>query len=363
MRISVNNLGGIGLITDPYEQDVPANAFTRVKNARFGDKGARAFKGHSQVLVEDGASTPITPLWLKFFPSRTDPRWAIADNNAVYVYQDFEWTNITRAAGAYNAVDRWQGSLFNNIGILNNGFDDPQEWNPTDSSQVLVDLTNWPASYRCRSIRPFKNFLIAGHIFDGTDTWPQRMMWSHPAAPGTIPSSWDVTDPAVDAGHFDLGETSDAVIDGLQLGDLFIVYREQTTYAMALTGTSRIFRNYPISQAAGLLWKDCMVETPRGHLAIGWEDIVVHRGSAGTFESVVDSRTRKWINSRRSQEFYYNSFAVINEPETEVWCCFPEEGHQYANLAYIWNWKRGPIGVRDLPNVPFADAGPILLEE
>lgn len=362
-RVTLHMVGSIGLIEDFYEQDIPANAWSRVQNARFNEKGARAFLGHT-LAMEDGPELAITPLWVENFPSTLtgSPRWVYADNNKVYVAQEFSHTNITRASGDYNATERWQGTVYNGLGILNNGFDAPQLWSPIDDSQVLVDLTNWPTNYRCRFIKPFKAFLIAGYIYDTTAVRPYRVLWSHPADPGSVPADWDVADPASDAGQFDFAKTTGHVVDGLEMTDLFIVYKEDSVRAMQLTGTGQVFRNFEITGATGILWKSCVAQIPRGHVVASWEDLYVHAGSAQSVQSVLDGRVRRWIIDQRDPDNYQNSFITTNWPEREVWYCFPQVGHTYASVAVVWNWKDGQVGIRELPEVPFAAAGPVTFE-
>lgn len=359
----ISALGAVGVITDSYGQDIPPHAWTSCRNVRFGPQGARAFNGQTQVFAtENGSGAPITPLWIKYFPDKTNPRWAYADNNNVYCIDNGTHYKISRVAGgAYGAVDRWQGTLFNGLGILNNGFDIPQVWGPIAGATPLIDLANWPTGYRCRFIKPFKEFLIAGHIYDGSVSHPHRILWSHPADPGTVPASWNVADATKDAGDFEADETPDAVVDGLQMGDQFCVYRENSIWAMQLTGDSQIMRKYRISDKTGAVWKDCVVDIPPGHVVAGWEDVILHQGSEASVRSLLDKRTRKWLVANQEVNYLHNAFIVPDMPEKEVWYCFPTLGYQYANLAMVINWGDGQVGFRDLPNVPFADAGPILL--
>jgi hypothetical protein len=359
-RITLPDLGRIGLVTDPFEEDIPPNGWSNVMNARFSEKGASSILGHTLVL-DDAPALAITPLWVQYFPADTGPRWVYADNNDVRVYEDGSHTEITRVSGPYNATERWQGAVFNGLGILNSAGDAPQLWAPIDDATKLVDLTNWPASYLCRFIKPFKNFLIAGHIYDGSTSHPFRVMWSHPADPGTVPTSWDVTDATKDAGHFDLGKTSDPVVDGRQLGDLFIVYRENSVYALQITGTSQVFRNYDLEIGGGILWKDCVQPYPKGHVVATQDDLYVHNGIRGQSESTLSQRVRKWIRANRDTDNYKNSFLVTNRPEKEIWYCFPEIGHTYASVAVMWNWESGAVGLRALSEVPFASAGPVVV--
>lgn len=368
-RIKISFAGSPGVLNDPYEQDVPPNAFSRVQNARFGEKGAQSFPGHTEIFpTEDGSAGLVTATWIKYFPDRTAPRWVYANNNQVFVYEDFDYENITRFTSSpgdndYNATERWQGTLFNGIGILNNGFDIPQVWLPIDSTQELVDMSDWPTGYRARFVKPFKEFLIAGHIFDGTDLLPNRIIWSNRANPGQIPPDWDFADPTSDAGERDLQKAS-AIIDGLDLAEQFIIYREGATWALQLSGDNNIMRTYEISDSTGILWKDCVASVPKvGHVVATWDDVVVHKGSSASFQSVLDPGRRRWIGKTLNQDKYKESFIVLNHPEKEVWFCFPQTGYDYANIAMVWNWQNGKCGERDLPSVPFADAGPIVLEE
>jgi hypothetical protein len=186
-------------------------------------------------------------------------------------------------------------------------------------------------------------------------------MWSHPADPGAVPPDWDVADPTSDAGEFDLVRTSDHVVEGLDLGDLFIVYRENSIWALQLTGDSNIFRNFQVTDESGILWKDCAVETPLGHVVATRDDLILHQGSKSSYRSLLENRWRKQVASKRDPVNYKNSFLVTDVPEKEVWYCFPEVGQQYSSLALVWNWVTGQVGFRDMPNVPFADSGPIIL--
>jgi hypothetical protein len=225
------------------------------------------------------------------------------------------------------------------------------------SSQRLVDLPNWPAGYTAKFIRPFGVFLVAGNIFDGVAQRPFRLKWSHPAVPGSVPTSWDATDPATDAGERDLGITSDELVDGLSLGDIFIIYRENSTWGMRFIGRPDIFQTWQITQESGILARDCVLDTPQGHFVVTEKDVVLHQGTKASFQSLVETQLRRWLFSQIDSTYFYNCFVVRNAPMKEIWFCFPEKGEVYANLALVWSWAGKGIGVRSLPNVPFAWGG------
>ena len=368
MRVRLPMSGTMGVVCseDVYQQDIPIPAWTAARNIRFNEKGAQQVKGHTKFFdTTDASAAAFTPTWIKYFPDRNNPRWIYADSNRVFCYEGFTVTEITRYTASpgdhnYNATDRWQGALFNGIGILNSAGDAPQMWNPVDNNTRLQDLSNWPAGYLCRFIKPFKNFLIAGYIYDGSVLHPHRLLWGHPADPGTVPTSWNTADPSVDAGDMEVVETPDYLVDGGQLADQFIAYRENSTWGVQLTGNQNVMRQVPLSNSAGIIWKDCYTDLPIGHVVAGWEDFYLHQGNRASFQSLLDGKARKFLSQNRNQQYYYNCFNVICEPEKEVWHCFPQAGYQYASLALVWNWQSGQVGFRDLPTVPFADAGPVI---
>lgn len=368
-RVRISLAGSIGVVSeeDVHVQDVPIPAWTAARNIRFSERGAQQFLGHTKIFdTTDAVGNPFPALWIKYYPERKFPRWVYGDNNRVFCYENLTVAEITRYTAVpgdrnYNAVDRWQGTFFNGIGILNNAGDAPQQWGPISGATRLADLSNWPANYLCRFIKPFKAFLVAGNIYDGAVSHPHRLLWSNEADPGTVPNSWDITDTTKDAGDMEVTQTPDALVDGGQMGEIFIAYRENSTWAVSLTGASSIMRQNSISESTGLIWKDCFTDLPQGHVAAGWEDFYLHQGSRASFQSLLDLRDRKFLSKNRNQDFYYNCFNVICEPEKEIWHCFPQVGATYATLALVWNWSTGSVGFRDLNSVPFADAGPVMI--
>src|SRR5512144_1667014 len=93
----ISALGAVGVVTDAYGQDIPPNAWTSARNVRFGPQGAKAFNGETKVFdTQDGSAGLITPLWIKYFPDKTNPRWAYANNNKVFCFENGTYYNITR---------------------------------------------------------------------------------------------------------------------------------------------------------------------------------------------------------------------------------------------------------------------------
>lgn len=354
-RLKLAGFGRNGAVLDVAEYDAPPESFNEVRNARFNSTGAVAFSGHKSVL----SPAPITPLWLRVFPPVDFPRWVYADLSKVYVFDDGH-IDISRSGGyAGNANERWQGEIFSGVGIFNNTIDVPQMWPAFNSATQLADLDNWPTNIRCKALRPFKNYLIAMYLIEDGNDHPFRVRWSHPADPGTVPISWDISNPAYDAGEMEFSETDDYLVDGKTLGESFIVYKQKTAHTMFLTGNSFIFGQRTIISGRGALTRDCVQDIPGGHFVAGLDDIYVHSGQKGSEQSLVEAKVRKWIYNQIDASNYFNCFTVDYKSENEIWFCFPEAGETYATIAMVWNKVTGGIGFRDLQQTPFIWSGQV----
>lgn len=359
MRIPVRELMRPGYAVDSDAVSLVPQAFSNVQNARFGFPGAESFAGEEAVFGTPG----VAPLWLKVFPPPDAPLWVYAGLTKVYAYDGSVHTDISRTVGGPytgNTGERWQGEAFQGVGIFNNVLDDPQMWSTFAVGTPLAALSNWPANYKCKALRSWKNFLFALHTKEAANWRPYRVRWSHPAVSGTVPASWDITDATKDAGEYDLADTKGYVVDGLALGDQFIVYKTDAVYAFQFIGAPLIFNNVNLAMARGLLWRDCVVNFKGGHFVAGVDDLYVHTGQRGSDESVVEATLRRWVYRQLDQSNYFNCFCMENEPRNEVWFCFPEVGSTYATLALVWNRRTGACGIRQLPSVPFMALGPII---
>ena len=347
-----------GFVQDRVAHHLKDSAFTDVSNAVFTENGAESRSGNLQTF-----STPLTsPTWLWPFPPITNPTWVYADSTKVYALNGATHVDITRVSSDYStsSEQRWHAGVFNGVGVLNNTTDIPQAWTSFDTSTLLVDLANWDSNRRCKSLRPFKNFLVALNMTDTGIDRPYRVVWSDSAAPGTLPGSWDTTDPTTDAREFDLAETSDHLVDSLPLGDINIIYKENSTWGMQYIGPPFYFRFWKILSTRGLLHRDCVVASPIGHIAATQDDIIVHTGQMEQHQSIVDKRTRKWLFSTIDPDNFFNSYAVSYTKRNEFWFCFPEVGETYATAALIWNWSQNSIGFEyfDRP-FPFITMGSV----
>lgn len=357
-KVRIGGFTNPGFVGDRKGHDLPPDVWTEVRNVRFNSKGAVSFWGDRQLWTTGSAEAP---LWLKPWPPVDVPLWMYAGLDEVWVFDGTTHTEVTRASGDYTAVDteRWHGDVLNGIGVLNNTIDVPQMWTEFDASTPLADLTNWPATHRAKFLRPWKFFLFAGHLTVSGVAKPYRLLWSHPAEPGTIPASWDITDPTKDAGEFDIAETEDYLVDGLSMGETFIVYKQNNVHAVQYIGRPNIFRQVQIIPGKGLLARDCAHRIPGGHFAVGLDDVYIHSGVPGSEKSLVEGRFRDNLFNQISSTSFYNCYTVDYKLANESWFCYPEQGEEYPTKALVWNRKENSLGFRDLHQSPFISTGPM----
>lgn len=351
-RVKIGGFARPGYVGDKPGYDLPPDAFTEVRNARFNFKGAEAFNGHTLFF----SATGIQPLWVKAFPPVTNPLWVYAGLTKVRVYDGVIDSDLTRTSGGdYTAIvnERWQGEVLNGIGFFNNTIDVPQMWLSFDTSVRLANLTNWPSTVRCKFLRPHKYFLFAGFTIESGVDRPFRLRWSHSTSPGTIPSSWVLNDPTKDSGEIDIAETDDYLVDGLTLGENFMVYKQRNVHLVQYVGRPNIFAQWRIIPGRGLLSRDCVHAFSGGHFVAGMDDIYVHTGQRGSEQSLLDGVLRRRIFSQIDSTNFFNCYVTNYDIAGESWFCFPEAGEVYPTQALVWNRFTGGVGIRDLASAPF----------
>jgi hypothetical protein len=344
--IPIKDLAAIGVIKDIPDYELPSNAWTDARNIRFLDGSVCRARGHSSVITPAVAPYAIFPA-----PIPGALFWVYCGLTKVHAFLGAVDGDITRAASDYTATvnDQWQGGTFNGIFYLNNGVDDPQIWTPQATTTKLVKLTNWPASTKAKVLRHFRNYLIALDITKSSTRYPRLIKWSHSADVGTVPSSWDETDPALDAGEFALAEGFDLLVDCAQLGDLNIIYTESETWQMRYVGGTFVFNITNMFRNSGLLTQGCVAAFGGGHFVVSQDDVIVNNGA--TLSTRIDKRLRSWLFSRLSSSSFFTTRVVPHYSDREMWVCFSQGGGSSLDTALIWNWRDDTWTIRDLPDI------------
>jgi hypothetical protein len=253
--------------------------------------------------------------------------------------------------------------LLGGVPILNNGVDDPQYWGALNPATKLAALPNWPANTKAKVLRAFGPYLIALHPTESGTVYPHVARWSHPADPGTVPSSWDYSDATKDAGRNELPDVhAGVIIEGLPLRGHFYIYKEASTWRMSLIGGSFIFDFDAFLETSGILAPRCVTITADGtrHVVATQDDIVVHNGNSA--ESILTARYKRYLFNSLDTENYVNSFIFTNPFRDEVVFCYPESGTTYPNRALIWSYRRGARGVLTEADVNYRNAAVGVIE-
>lgn len=347
--LTVDNAGA-GLNSDLSPEELGAGVWSAVQNVRFRNGYAERFKGSQQVFD----APAVTPYYIAPYSTTTTRYWLHAGLTAVYVDDGTTRTNITGAAPTGAIDDRWTGGTLNGVMVLNNGVDLPTYWGGTGT---LATLPGWGATWKAAAVRPFKNFLIALDITKGAVRYPHMVKWSDIAVPGAVPTSWDEANPALDAGELDLAETPDLLVDCLPLGDVNIVYKERSAYAMSYSGAPYIFSFRRLPGESGMLARGCGVATPLGHVVLTAGDVVLNNGQG--MVSIANGAVRDLIFKNIDSTNYKRAFVTANPQKNEVWICFPKGTSETCNTAVVWSWIDKAWSVRKLDSVTYGAFGQI----
>lgn len=354
----VGPLGQFGINKDQQPQELAENVWSEGANVRFRDGGMERMKGEQKVF-----DTPaVTPYWLQPYYTTTAQYWIHAGLAAVYadtyVAGAPSRTNITPTVAPTGGIDdRWTGGVLNGVLVMNNGKDVPWYWDQLGTGK-LEPLPGWDATWRAKSIRPYKNVLVAIGITKGTDEFPHLVMWSDEAAVGSVPTSWNVADLTKIAGDLDLAEDPGLMVDQLVMGDVNVIYKQNSMYSMRPSGGEDIFRFQRLPGKSGLQAIGAVTDTPIGHVLMTNGDVMIHSGQGA--RSIINGVLRKNLFKIMDGDNRGRAFLVTNPGASEVWVCFPELGKAACTKAFVWNWVDQTWGIRTLDNVNHGAAGQLV---
>ena len=359
--IEINDLTSYGVIRDVEAHQLPPEAFSFGENIRFCAEGVERIGGQAQIFGTPG----VAPHFTLPVQSASQTFWLYVSLTKGYVWDGSAHTNITRQTAAVDVnytgsfTREWNGTLLGGVPILNNGVDPPQYWATLSTATKLAALANWPASTTAKVLRAFGPYLLALNVTKSGTIYPHMVKWSHPADPGSVPSSWDNTDSTKDAGENDLPDVQAGTIqDGLPLGNRFFVYKEGSVWRMTQIGGQFIFDfgTSAFIETAGLLTARALAITGDGtrHVFASQDDILVHNGN--DVESVLSERYKRYLFNAIDSTNYKNCFMYTDPYNNEVVFCYPESGQTNPNRALIWNYRIGKKGCISEREINFRNA-------
>jgi len=353
-----------GLNVDVPAYDVPPEFWTGASNMQFSDVHIEQRKGWAYIYDDNAAVA--TPLYVQNSLHNGVNHWLYGAASVVGVTDAAgTHTDLTPASNAPSGTDSadWNGCELNGSPVINWGVI-PHSWDRSVASNV-APLTGWPGGYTARVMRSHRFHLFALNIGGGVD-WPSVAMWSDAAAPGTLPDNsagggasgdaW-TAGTVSEAGSLSLGDTGNAITDGLSLGEDFIVYKAGSAYVVFPTGDEFIYGQRPLLRTAGCLAPNCVAEWQGLHAVMGDGDIYLTDGTGSGTRSLIDRATRRTLFAELAQgedsgqAIYERCFAVVSPNTSEVIFAYPVEGALHPNKALIWDASSGTTQFKDVVDV------------
>ena len=349
--IEIDKVGKVGIVTDRIGNALPPGAWSAGNNVRFEGSSVGSMPGYEAI-------TPCAGTWYYLMPifDGDNYYWYHFGTAGITVWNGLSCTDVTRASGAYTgaSADRWNGCVLNNLPVLTNGKDAPQ-YQTAPGTTAFTDLiwdgaTTWTTQgVSCKVIRAFKDFLLAFDITESGVRDPQRYLWSNPSEPGAIPATWDYTSASNVAGDGAFSQTSGRCIDGMSLGDEFVVYKEDSIHALQYIGESSqfVFRERTITNRWGMIAQGCVVDIGGRHIFLSYGDVMMMDGNQ--VSSIADTVVRQAIFDDLDPDAYKTCFLVHHESHQEVWVCYPGTGQSFPNKTAVYNYSDRTWSFRDLP--------------
>ena len=338
-----------GLVKDTNNTILPFEFYSEASNIRFSDNAAKKIQGHDQVF---GTPT-VAPYFVINWSYTTNSYWFYAGTAKIYrLSGSSTHTNFTRSSGGdYSTnlatVGNWTGTIYNGLPILCNGIDDPQCLATTGASN-FSDLTNWPASTTCKTIKAFGNYLMALNLTESGTNLPNKVRWGDTAEDFSYPSTWTAA-ATNDAGAVTIGDEADEIIDGLALKESFIIYKSNSTWIANYIGGNLVFSFQKLFNDTGILTRNCVAEFEGQHFVVTQGDIIIHNGVSK--KSVATNTIKNHLFNDINSSYYQLTFVTHNVQKSEMWISYPSLGSQFCNKALIYNYVDNSFTFRDLPDI------------
>ena len=230
------------------------------------------------------------------------------------------------------------------------------------SLTILPGLAALAGTSYPRVVRPYKNRLVAMNWYDdkGTidasdDTYhPIDFVWSsNVTSIGSLTgATWQVTSTNT-AGDAFLTSTPGKIVDGLQLGEDFIVYKTDSVVRVFNTDNSLVLGFETLLDDDGIYNIGCVENIGNTqHLVVGNYGVYTHDGrgdkldiAKGTFQDALFALVKASESNR--------SFTFLQTRDKELWFCLSSNDNTGGgcDIAFVYDYHTKKIHKRSLPNV------------
>lgn len=356
---------GINKDLSPFE--LPPELWSDGENIDFRRNRTSKSKGYSNSFTLTDSVVP--PLFVMYFTDNTDTFWLYGSEAAIY---KTDGSIATEMATGFNATRErtWNGINFNTKAIMNNVLDHPQVMD--DGNLTMIDLPNWGATAggatnlapwgiasRCKVMRGYKNYIFALDCYDQSGIrYPSMVRWSSPAESGDVPPSWDALVAGEQAGLYTLADTPGAVVDGLTLGDYFMIYKTDSVWQVQFIGGdfTMSFRKV-FGDEAGCLGTDCVAEYDGKHFVLTATGAYVHNGQ--TKEEIMEQWVKDEFFGLAAPETIQQTKIVADHNNKEIWIYYITQSSVtgWADRAIIYNWETTKWSMKELSGISHVAEG------
>lgn len=359
MILNIRDIGGAGLNSDIAPWDLPLNALSYGRNFRIRS-GKIQSSGGSTVGFDADTAGRIGHV--AYTEDYTGSRvWIACTTAGIEYYDGAAWQ--MGLAIADSEPEQWSSCRIGQVLFLNHPNHYPVYLENASGSNIntlpwMPGEDSWDGICKAKVLCSHKNFLFALGTTEIPDaraafsSYDDRVRWSHPVEPNGRPYTWTdaSNDPSSLAGYVTLGRGG-MIIGGESLRDSFVIYSDYAINVMDYTGGALMWRRRTVSQSAGLVSKEAVVEVNGAHFFISKDDILMFDGNQVT--SMLHNRLRRSFQSVLDDSEADTSFAVRNDTQNEIYFCLPERrddiaGDKRPNIAFVFNYRDNNWSIREM---------------
>lgn len=210
-----------------------------------------------------------------------------------------------------------------------------------------------------RVVRPFNNRLVAMNIKEerGSEAdvyLPIDFLWSsHITTIQSLAAATWSSSTTNTAGDAFLLDTPGKILDGGQLGELFIAYKSDSVVRVRETGDSFVLAFESIFEDDGIYSTRCFANIGNSqHLVVGNYGIYVHDGQTQRQDIAKDLFKDTMYALVKSTE-RDRTFVFQQTRDKEVWLCLPSNSNSSTgcDLAFVYDYDSSKIHKRTLPGI------------
>jgi hypothetical protein len=316
----LRNLAKYGVLTDPDPYDLPPEAFSAGVNVRFRNGRVTGGPVFRRALTFNVIADPRYVFSARP-PSGLDMLFVGYRDGHITLVSGASETIISPPSVAPNAVEAtWSHATLASVVYSNRSDRTPWYYRPSDTVFQTLSTAGWDASWRCQLLRTCAGALVALNVTKGATASPTMVKTSSIPLAGTVPTSWDISQPNTLATENILAEMQGAIVDACSLGNQLCIYGTKESWMMQADGSQQVYSYRKLPFQKGSLNANCSFELDGKNYVFGPDDIWVHDGTSE--KSICDQQTR---------DFIYNSLNLSQASR-----CFVSHNPQLKELSFAY---------------------------